>query len=183
MQNITNGINSNFFASFGIYIIISLVIMLILIVSTWIIFKKAGKNGWEAIIPIYNLWTLFEVGGQKGAYIFLFLIPCVGPIIFLVYEIKAILEVCKRFWKETGFGIFAIFFPFIAFPIIAFSKNNYVITEKEIESSILDVDTNGVSNDKEFNYGYEETSDETDKDEGNNIVDRFHTPSSLDKKE
>ncbi|MBO6243002.1 MAG: hypothetical protein J6O41_00300 [Clostridia bacterium] len=145
-------------ASMGIaYWIILLAIEVVMIVSMWKIFEKAGKAGWIALIPFYNAWTLFEIGGQKGAYIFFALIPCAGLIIYLVVEIKAYLEIAKRFGKDTAFGVLSIFFPFVTFPILAFSDAKYSEGTAEKKTSILDVDLAGVpeSNERTFDYGYE----------------------------
>ena len=146
------------FASMGIaYWIVLLAIEVVMIVSMWKVFEKAGKAGWISLIPFYNLWTLFEIGGQKGAYIFFMFIPCAGPIIYLVFEIKAYLEIAKRFGKDTAFGVLSIFFPFVTFPILAFSDAKYSEGTAEKKTSILDVDLEGVpeSNESTFNYGYE----------------------------
>lgn len=140
-----------------VYMIVGIAITVIMVISMWKIFVKAGREGWISLIPFYNLWTLFEIGGQKGAYIFFILIPCAGPIIYLVFEIKAYLEIAKRFGKDTSFGILSIFFPYVTFPILAFSDAKYSEGTAEKKTSILDVDLDGVpdSNDRTFNYGYE----------------------------
>ena len=86
-----NSTNTGFslFAGVGlVYLIISLAVSVFMIITMWKIFKKAGRNGWEAIIPIYNIYVLLEIGGQKGAYVFLLLIPCIGQIIFLTINIQ-----------------------------------------------------------------------------------------------
>ena len=122
----SNASLSTIFSSVSIVTwIISLAICVVMIVALWKVFKKAGKPGWAAIVPFYDMWTLFEIGGQKGAYIFFMFIPCAGPIIYLVFEIKAYLEIAKRFGKETWFGVLSIFFPYITFPILAFSDAKY----------------------------------------------------------
>ena len=36
-------------------------VVLILIISMWKIFTKAGKPGWAAIVPIYNIIVLLEI--------------------------------------------------------------------------------------------------------------------------
>ena len=140
-----------------VYMIICLAISAVMIVSMWKIFVKAGKDGWISLIPFYNLWTLFEIGGQKGAYIFFMFIPCAGPIVYLVFEIKAYLEIARRFGKDTGFGVLSIFFPYVTFPILAFSDAKYSEETVEKKTSILDVDLDGVpeSNDRTFDYGFE----------------------------
>ena len=112
-------------AAFVVYMIICIAIAAVMIVSLWKVFTKAGRPGWAAIVPFYNMWTLFEIGGQKGAYIFFIFIPFVGSIIYLVFEIKALLEIAKRFGKDTTFGVLSIFFPFVTFPILAFSDAKY----------------------------------------------------------
>ena len=154
----SNASLSTIFSSVSIVTwIISLAICVVMIVALWKVFTKAGKPGWAAIVPFYDMWTLFEIGGQKGAYIFFMFIPCAGPIIYLVFEIKAYLEIAKRFGKETWFGVLSIFFPYITFPILAFSDAKYSEGTVEKKTSILDVDLEGVpeSSDRSFNYGYE----------------------------
>lgn len=154
----SNASLSTIFSSVSIVTwIISLAICVVMIVALWKVFTKAGKPGWAAIVPFYDMWTLFEIGGQKGAYIFFMFIPCAGPIIYLVFEIKAYLEIAKRFGKETWFGVLSIFFPYITFPILAFSDAKYSEGTAEKKTSILDVDLEGVpeSSDRSFNYGYE----------------------------
>lgn len=34
---------------------------ILIIVSLWKIFKKAGKPGWASIVPIYNMIVLLEI--------------------------------------------------------------------------------------------------------------------------
>lgn len=46
--------------------IIGLIVAVLEIIALWRIFKKAGKHGWAAIIPIYNLVVLFNVAGMSG---------------------------------------------------------------------------------------------------------------------
>ena len=136
---------------------IYLVFIVIQVIGQWKTYEKAGKHGWAALIPFYNLWTLFEIGGQKGAYIFFIFIPCAGPVIYLIFEIKAYLEIARRFGKETSFGVLSIFFPYVTFPILAFSDATYSDAAAEKKTSILDVDLDGVpdSNERTFEYGFE----------------------------
>lgn len=134
------------------FLIISLVISILVLVSMWKIFKKAGKGGWEILIPIYNTIVLLQVAGLPAWYIILYIIPFVN--IYVLFKVN--IELAKKFQMGTGFGILAVFFPIICYPILAFSKSAvYLKDEREPESSILDVETNGVTSDQEFNYGYE----------------------------
>ena len=46
----------------------------------------------------------------------------------------------------------------IGFPILAFSSAKYELPRVESTASILDVDTKGVSNGENFNYGYDQNN-------------------------
>ena len=94
-------------------------------IVNYFIFKKAGRYGWEAFIPIYNKWVLFEISGYPGAYIFFYLIPCVGPIVFFVFEIMAFVSLSKKFGKSGAFSLLLLFLPLIGFSILAFDKSTY----------------------------------------------------------
>ena len=145
----------------GLIIIISFLIFYLVVL--WKFAVKAGKPGWASIVPFYNSWVLFEIGDVPGPYIFFAFIPFVGSIIFLVFEIKALLKIAEKFGKSTGFGVLSIFFPFITFLILGFSDCEYNGSTTETKSSILDVNENGVPNDSDnasFNYGYENKTEE-----------------------
>lgn len=65
----------------GSIFILLLVIALyvVYVIGLWKLFKKAGKQGWEAIIPFYNTYVLVEISGLIGGislllYLALFLV-------------------------------------------------------------------------------------------------------------
>lgn len=90
-------------------------------VCSWKIFAKAGKPGWAAIVPIYNLFVLLEIIGKPLWWIILMLIPLVNIVVsFLVY-----LALAGKFGKGGGFGVGLVFLPFIFFPILAFDSSTY----------------------------------------------------------
>ena len=65
------------FATLGVFIffVVALLIayLIFYIIGKIKLFQKAGKNGWEAIIPFYSDWVLTEISGLAW-YWFLFLI-------------------------------------------------------------------------------------------------------------
>ena len=103
--------------------LISLAVSIFSIVCVWKVFKKAGKNGWEAIIPVYNLVVLIEIAELPLWYIALFFVPFAN-----VYAIfKIYIELAHKFGKSTGFGIGMVFIPTVFMAILAFSKEaNYL---------------------------------------------------------
>ena len=107
-------------AVFGTIMIISLIIGIIGLVSQWIIYKKAGKHGWECLIPIYNIIVLLQIVELPMWYIALFFVPIAN--IYAIFKIY--IELAHKFGKSTGFGIATVFFSIICLPILAFGKNN-----------------------------------------------------------
>ena len=119
-----------FYLGMGSFFLLSIVFWLIVlafrIIVLWKTFQKAGKNGWEAIIPFYNMWTLFEISGYPGYMIFFALIPYVGIIILFVFRILAGISLAKKFDKSEVFGVFLLaILPEIGFGILAFGKAKY----------------------------------------------------------
>ena len=72
------------FAIISALIIPMIIIWVIMVIAHWKIYEKAGKPGWAAIIPIYNVIVLLEIVGKPVWWIILFLIPCVN-IIFAIW--------------------------------------------------------------------------------------------------
>lgn len=108
-------------AGLGAMWVIYLFVMLLMIVSMWRIFSKAGRPGWAAIIPIYNTIVLLDIAGYDWWYLFLFLIPIVNiVIIFKVY-----IDLAKKFGKSAGFGVCLVFFSIICMPVLAFGSSEY----------------------------------------------------------
>ena len=103
----------------GIFFLVLLVLM---IVSLWKIFEKAGEEGWKAIIPVYSGVVMLKIIGKPTWWIILLLIPYVN-IVFGIWTINLL---SKSFGKNEGFTALLIFFGFIFFPIMAFSDMKYI---------------------------------------------------------
>ena len=105
-----------------IAIIFTVIANIIGIVTTAMIFKKAGEKWWYALIPFVDNWTVFKITWGHGAYMFLMFIPIAGIIVFMVTMAK----LGKAFGKNTGFTVGLIFLPPIFELILAFDKSEYV---------------------------------------------------------
>ena len=111
--------NSALSALFGGIMIFSSILSLIMIISFWKIFKKAGKPGWAILVPIYNIIVLLEIAELPVLYILLFFIPFAN--IYAVF--KVCINIAKRFGKSTGFGVGMCLLSIIFVPLLAFSDN------------------------------------------------------------
>ena len=114
--------------------IVNLAIMVFMLVSWWIVFKKAGQPGWAILIPIFNLLVMLRVAGKPWWWIFFFvaaplaIIPILGLIYVIFLLVMAILMlhgVSKNFGKGGGFTVGLILLSFVFVPILAFSKAEY----------------------------------------------------------
>ena len=105
-------------AVFGVIAFIGLAITVFAIVCNWKIFEKAGRKGWEAIIPIYNMYVMTQIAGLQSWYIILLIIPFVNFVasVYLIYKFV------KSFGQGIGFCIGYIFLPIIFVAIMAFDK-------------------------------------------------------------
>lgn len=106
-------------AVYLIYSIICLAVYVLFVIGLWKTFVKAGKAGWISLIPVYNLWTLYELGDQKGFW-------CLIPVANIIFYVKACLSLNKKFGKATWFAFLMIFVPEVAFIILGFSKDKYL---------------------------------------------------------
>jgi hypothetical protein len=101
--------------------IIILAIIVFQIAAWWRVFEKAGKPGWAAIVPIYNIIVLIQIAGKPVWWIILCLIPIVNIIVLLLISIG----VAKNFGKGTLFGLGLLLLGFIFYPILGFGDDQY----------------------------------------------------------
>lgn len=103
-------------------LLFELVLIVVVVASFWKIFTKAGKPGWAAIIPIYNIIVLLEIIGRPVWWVLLMLIPCVNVVISALVFI----DLAKSFGKDVVFGIGLWLLGIVFFPILAFSDARYI---------------------------------------------------------
>jgi len=108
-------------AGLFIFFIIYLAIVVLEIAALWMVFTKAGKPGWAAIVPFYNTWTMCEVAKRPGWWLVLFFIPFVNIVVWFIVAI----DLAKAFGKTTGYGVGLALLSFIFLPILGFGAAQY----------------------------------------------------------
>lgn len=101
---------------------IVLIILGVWLASIWKIFTNEGLAGWIALIPIYNIMKLYEISGMTGWWALLTLIPFVGSIFAFIFTIMLASRMANKYNKNTFFALGLLVFPYIFYPILAFSK-------------------------------------------------------------
>ena len=103
------------------FIMPAFAVSILIMVSQWFYFKKMGLNGWEAIIPLYNLYVLFKALYGNGWKMLLLLIPIYN--IYITFKLN--IDLAHAFGQGTGFGIGLTLLPFVFSPILGFGPATY----------------------------------------------------------
>lgn len=103
------------------WLLFSLVLTIIAIAGLWKMFTKAGKPGWAAIIPIYNVIVMIEMADRPIGWIVLFLIPVAN----LVVSIVVMIDISRKVGRGVATALGKTFLNFIFFPILGFGSAQY----------------------------------------------------------
>ena len=103
---------------FLVMFIIYIPIIVLMVVSIWKIYTKAGKPGWASLVPIYSDITMMEVIGRPGWWFLVYMVPVLGLYLAIVDKIT----LAKCFGKSSGFAVGLILLPILFYPMLAFSK-------------------------------------------------------------
>lgn len=121
--NYDESMGSGFLAGIGIGgTLIGLAIAVLAIAGLWKMFEKAGKPGWAAIIPIYNVIIMLEIVGKPLWWVIGIFIPCIN-IVVIVWVTNLLM---KSFGKDVIYTVLALIFPYIIYPMIGFGSDRYM---------------------------------------------------------
>lgn len=101
---------------------VSAVVGIISLISLCVIFSKAGRGWWEAMIPIYSIYVMCKISKISGwNFLWIFV-----PIANCIFCIILIFKLAATFNKGVIFSLGIIFFPVIFLPILAFGGSRYI---------------------------------------------------------
>lgn len=120
---ITNLILANSdFGSLGAgMVILYLAILVLVIASWWVINQKAGKPGWAAIIPIYNVIVELQIAKMNPWLVLLMFVPIANVVVLIMMYIN----IARLFGKGVGYALGLIFLSIIFLPMLAFGPAKY----------------------------------------------------------
>lgn len=124
--------------------LLQVAITLLNIIGLYKIFQKMGKPGWKGIIPIYNMYGLYnELWEKKYFWVYLVAQLCLGvfksdgsnllislvvlvmSVLTIVLGMKLYIKLAKAFGKGTGFGVLTFFFAPICLAVLGFGSAEY----------------------------------------------------------
>ena len=98
-----------------IFLIIFIPLFILVHVGLWRLFEKAGRKGWEAIIPVYGTIVWLRIIEKPWWWVLIYYLPIVGIII----AIAMFIELAKVFGKrKTEDLVYAGVVPFYYLPKI-----------------------------------------------------------------
>lgn len=155
-----DAIFSGLFGGLAVFLMILILLIIALavvyIVATWKMFKKAGKGGWESIVPFYSSWVLVEIAGLNWWWFLLFILGIILKVEFdnfyLSFNIFGFLanficyyNIARKFGKDKTTAVFAGIFSFIFVLIFGLSKN-------EVYDASIPVSKNGIFGNPETEF-------------------------------
>ena len=101
--------------------IIYLAIIILTIAGFWMVFTKAERPGWAAIIPVYSFYVACKIVGRPGWWWVLLFVPIVNIVIWFIVAI----DLAKAYGRGVGFGVGLALLSFIFAPILGFGDATY----------------------------------------------------------
>ena len=87
------------------WILFFLAIQLIHFGGTWRLYQKAGKQAWEALIPIYNALILMDIIRRPRWWVILLFVPIINLMIFPVIWVETLRSFGKNSPVDTALGL------------------------------------------------------------------------------
>ena len=108
----------------GIAFLVQIALIVVFLIAYWKIFEKAGKPGWAALIPFYNVYLMCDIVWPNKAFVPFLLLSFV-PIANVIYAIIFIFRLAKAFGKDMAFGFGLLLLAPIFILILAFGDSTY----------------------------------------------------------
>ena len=97
------------------------VLCILAAIGMWKAFVKAGKPGWAAIVPIYNVVVMTRIADVPVWWALLFFVPLVN----LVACVVILVGFAKAFGRGVAFALGLWFLPMIFYPVLGFGDSRY----------------------------------------------------------
>lgn len=133
--------------------VVAFIGFVVVTISQWRIYSKAGQPGWACIIPIYNVLVLLDIIRKPRLWLVYILIAAViqgiyssvsmdnsdpnnipmaltilnlvASLVSLVIGIRMTHGISTAFGKQIGFTIGLLLLPIVFFPVLAFGSATY----------------------------------------------------------
>ena len=100
-------------------------------IFAWLLFDKAGKHGWQTLIPFYNLYIFLQIIKKPLWWYLLLLVPFLNVFMYMLMLVELVKCFNKfKLWEQ----FLAVIIPFIYLPYIGLQNDEeYVDPDKRPE--------------------------------------------------
>ena len=98
----------------------SIMSSVLMIAGFWFLFVKANEDGWKAIVPLYNLYTAFDIVYGNGLKALMLLIPIFNIAVIVMFYYR----LAEVFGKSKLICILTVLFSPIMLLVIAFTPDS-----------------------------------------------------------
>lgn len=129
-----------FFMGIIIFTVISIVFLIItfiiIVISYWKLFEKASEEGWKALIPVYNVYTICQLVGINTYWLLIVIsavlllktpfLSFISALAIIYFNILISVSIAKSYGKEASYALGLLIFPAVFYPILSFGKAEYI---------------------------------------------------------
>lgn len=109
----------------GFWFLIFILFQIVHFLGTWKLYAKAGRQTWEAAVPVYNAVVLMKIINRPTWWVLLLFIPVINLIMFPVLWVETLRSFGKNTTKDTLLGV--ITFGLYIFAINYKNESTYVV--------------------------------------------------------
>ena len=128
----------------GLFVLLTIALVAVIMVSNWKLFEKAGEPGWYAIIPFFNTFMMCKVVFGNAWWGCAFLAPLVCLPLFFIPFINVLVSFAVNmfvmfvsimmhvrmalvFGRSGGVIALLILIPIVGYPVLAFGKETHYV--------------------------------------------------------
>lgn len=93
-----------------VFIIVSIILLIPFHVGLWKLFEKAGRKGWESVIPVYDLYVIQKITGKPAYWVIAALFPGIGLIVLYAMVMNLYKAFGKTGVKNHTLGVLLFFY-------------------------------------------------------------------------
>ena len=93
-----------------VFIIVCIILLIPFHIGLWKLFEKAGRKGWESLIPVYDLYVIQKITGKPAYWVIAALFPGIGLIVLYAMVMNLYKAFGKNSTQDHTLGVLLFFY-------------------------------------------------------------------------